>query len=252
MSISLIVIRWPGWCWSGCSPASRRGAIGGRRSRSARRSRPRRGRRRSRAVSRTFVERTREALGELMARQLGDLRLAVMMLDGIELKGRMMIVALGITTEGVKVPLGLWEGSTENATVATALLVRPRRARPGPRAGHAVRARRRQGAAEGGARGVRRGPGAALHPAQGAQRARASARARPPPGQGPAAPGVARDRPRPRARAAHQPRRRARPHPPRRGRLAARRDGGDADRDPARDHAARSSARWSPRTRASR
>jgi putative transposase len=74
------------------------------------------------AVSRTFVERTREALSELMARQLGDLRLAVMMLDGLELKGRMMIVALGITTEGVKIPLGLWEGSTENATVATALL----------------------------------------------------------------------------------------------------------------------------------
>jgi transposase-like protein len=74
------------------------------------------------AVSRTFVERTREALGELMGRQLGDLRLAVMMLDGLELKGRMMIVALGITTEGVKIPLGLWEGSTENATVATALL----------------------------------------------------------------------------------------------------------------------------------
>jgi putative transposase len=74
------------------------------------------------AVSRTFVERTREALGELMSRQLGDLRLAVMMLDGLELKGRMMIVALGITTDGVKIPLGLWEGSTENATVATALL----------------------------------------------------------------------------------------------------------------------------------
>jgi putative transposase len=74
------------------------------------------------AVSRTFIERTREALSELMARQLGDLRLAVMMLDGLELKGRMMIVALGITTEGKKIPLGLWEGSTENATVATALL----------------------------------------------------------------------------------------------------------------------------------
>ena len=74
------------------------------------------------SVSRTFVERTREALGELMSRQLGDLRLAVMMLDGLELKGRMMIVALGITTQGVKIPLGLWEGSTENATVATALL----------------------------------------------------------------------------------------------------------------------------------
>ncbi len=29
-----------------------------------------------------------------------------------------MIVGLGISTEGVKIPLGLWEGSTENATVA--------------------------------------------------------------------------------------------------------------------------------------
>ncbi len=32
------------------------------------------------------------------------------------------MVALGITTEGVKMPLGLWEGSTENAAVATALI----------------------------------------------------------------------------------------------------------------------------------
>jgi transposase-like protein len=74
------------------------------------------------SVSRTFVERTRESLAELMGRDLSDQRLAVMMVDGIELKGRTNIVALGITTEGVKVPLGLWEGSTENATVATALL----------------------------------------------------------------------------------------------------------------------------------
>ena len=74
------------------------------------------------AVSRTFVERTRRALGELMSRRLDDVRLAVMMLDGLELQGRTNIVALGITTEGVKIPLGLWEGSTENATVATALL----------------------------------------------------------------------------------------------------------------------------------
>ncbi len=74
------------------------------------------------SVSRAFVERTRQALGELMARRLDDVRLAVLMLDGIGLKGRTNIVALGITTEGVKIPLGLWEGSTENATVATALL----------------------------------------------------------------------------------------------------------------------------------
>ena len=74
------------------------------------------------AVSRTFVERTRRSLGELMSRRLDDLRLAVMMIDGLELQGRINVVCLGITTEGVKIPLGLWEGSTENATVATALL----------------------------------------------------------------------------------------------------------------------------------
>jgi putative transposase len=74
------------------------------------------------AVSRTFVERTRRSLSGLMSRRLDDVRLAVMMLDGLELQGRTNIVALGITTEGVKIPLGLWEGSTENATVATALL----------------------------------------------------------------------------------------------------------------------------------
>jgi transposase-like protein len=74
------------------------------------------------SVSRTFIERTRRALAELMSRRLDDVRLAVMMIDGLELQGRTNVVALGITTEGVKIPLGLWEGSTENATVATALL----------------------------------------------------------------------------------------------------------------------------------
>ncbi len=74
------------------------------------------------SVSRMLVERTRRGLGELMSRRLDDVRLAVMMIDGLELQGRTNVVALGITTEGVKIPLGLWEGSTENATVATALL----------------------------------------------------------------------------------------------------------------------------------
>jgi putative transposase len=74
------------------------------------------------AVSRTFIGRTRDLLWKLMRRPLADLRLAVMMLDGIELHGRMNIVALGITTEGDKLALGLWDGSTENASVAGALL----------------------------------------------------------------------------------------------------------------------------------
>ena len=72
------------------------------------------------AVSREFVSRTRENLIDLMSRPLCDLRLAVVMLDGIELKGRCCVVALGIDTDGAKHALGLWDGSTENATVATA------------------------------------------------------------------------------------------------------------------------------------
>ena len=73
-------------------------------------------------VSELFIERTRTALEELMSRRLEDVRLAVMMLDGIEIADRCHVVALGITTEGVKIPLGLWEGSTENATLARMLL----------------------------------------------------------------------------------------------------------------------------------
>jgi putative transposase len=73
-------------------------------------------------VSEMFIERTRTALGELMSRRLDDVRLAVMMLDGLEIAERTHVVALGITTDGVKIPLGLWEGSTENATLARALL----------------------------------------------------------------------------------------------------------------------------------
>jgi putative transposase len=74
------------------------------------------------AVSDMFIERTGSALGDLMSRRLDDVRLAVMMLDGLEIADRTHVVALGITTEGVKIPLGLWEGSTENATLARALL----------------------------------------------------------------------------------------------------------------------------------
>jgi putative transposase len=73
-------------------------------------------------VSELFIERTRTALGELMSRRLDDVRLAVMMLDGLEIADRAHVVALGISTDGVKIPLGLWEGSTENASLARLLL----------------------------------------------------------------------------------------------------------------------------------
>src|SRR5919109_306493 len=69
------------------------------------------------SVSEMFVERTATALEELMSRRLDDVRLAVMMLDGIEIADRTHVVALGITTDGVKIPLGLWEGSTDTLTL---------------------------------------------------------------------------------------------------------------------------------------
>jgi putative transposase len=74
------------------------------------------------AVSREFIRRARTALAELLARRLDQLELVALMIDGIDLDERCHVVALGITVEGTKVPLGLWEGSTENATTVTALL----------------------------------------------------------------------------------------------------------------------------------
>ena len=83
------------------------------------------------------------ALSELMGRRLDDVRLAVMMLDGLEIADRTHVVALGISTEGVKIPLGLWEGSTENATLVSDAARRPRRPRARSRPGDPVRDRRR-------------------------------------------------------------------------------------------------------------
>ena len=74
------------------------------------------------AISRRFVKQTETALAELMARELADEDIAVLMLDGEHLAERCVVVALGITADGTKKPVGLWEGSTENKTVVAALL----------------------------------------------------------------------------------------------------------------------------------
>ena len=74
------------------------------------------------AVSRRFVAATAKALSELMARNLSDLDVAVLMIDGVDVAGQCCVVSLVITTDGTKVPVGLWLGDTENKTVVTALL----------------------------------------------------------------------------------------------------------------------------------
>ncbi len=74
------------------------------------------------AVSRRFVRQTETALGELMARDLCGEDITVLMLDGEHLSQRCVVVALAITADGTKKPVGLWDGSTENKTVVRALL----------------------------------------------------------------------------------------------------------------------------------
>jgi hypothetical protein len=51
------------------------------------------------AVSRVFVDRMRDQLWRLMRRPLSDLRLAAMMLDGIDLHGNTNIVASAINRD---------------------------------------------------------------------------------------------------------------------------------------------------------
>jgi transposase-like protein len=74
------------------------------------------------AVSRRFVAATETALAELMSRRLDDLDLVALMTDGVHFGEHTCVVALGIDIDGVKHPLALEEGSTENATLVTDLI----------------------------------------------------------------------------------------------------------------------------------
>lgn len=76
------------------------------------------------AVSRRFVAATAERLAELLARPLDTLRWLIVFLDGFGFGfgEHTLVAALGVTAEGVKVPLGVVEGSTENAAVCTRLV----------------------------------------------------------------------------------------------------------------------------------
>jgi hypothetical protein len=73
------------------------------------------------AVSRRFVAMTETALAELLSQDLSGLELVALMIDGVHFAESCCVVALGIGIDGVK--LALVEGSTENATLVTGLLV---------------------------------------------------------------------------------------------------------------------------------
>lgn len=76
------------------------------------------------AASRHIVAKTKARLRDFTARRLdGDnMDLVALFLDGIEVAEHAVVVALGVTVDGTKVPLGLWQGSTENTTLCVALL----------------------------------------------------------------------------------------------------------------------------------
>ena len=74
------------------------------------------------AVSRRFVAQTQAQLDAWRATPLDDLDLVALLLDGVQVGGHCIVVALGIDQTGRKHALGLWEGSTENTTVCQGLL----------------------------------------------------------------------------------------------------------------------------------
>jgi putative transposase len=74
------------------------------------------------AVSRRFVAKTTVQLAAWQSAPLDALDLVALLIDGVHLGDHCLIVALGIAADGQKHALGLWDGSTENATVCQGLL----------------------------------------------------------------------------------------------------------------------------------
>ena len=74
------------------------------------------------SVSRHFVKATAQQMREFLERDISGLDLVAIFIDGIEFKGHLLVVAMGLDREGRKHILGLCQGATENATVCTALL----------------------------------------------------------------------------------------------------------------------------------
>ena len=90
---------------------------------------------------------TETALAELLAADLSGLDLVAFMVDGVHFADHLCVVALGIDIDGVKHPLALVEGSTENATLVTRPDRRAARARAGRHPPDPGRPGRVQGAA---------------------------------------------------------------------------------------------------------
>ena len=74
------------------------------------------------AVSRRFITATKTAMAELLSRDLSALDVAVLMIDGVHFADECLVVAMVITTDGTKIPVGLAHGDTENSAVVKTVL----------------------------------------------------------------------------------------------------------------------------------
>jgi putative transposase len=98
------------------------------------------------AASRRFVALSAERMAEWMAADLSQLDLLAIQIDGMHVTSELtLLAAVGIDGEGVKHPLGLLEGATENA----AAVGQSDRARAGSEGLPPVHRRRVEGAGQG-------------------------------------------------------------------------------------------------------
>jgi transposase-like protein len=74
------------------------------------------------SVSRRYVAMTTKQMTKWLTTPLGDRHFPIVMIDGIHLGEHLVLIALGIDSEGKKQVLGLREGNTENGRVVKALL----------------------------------------------------------------------------------------------------------------------------------
>jgi transposase-like protein len=74
------------------------------------------------SVSRAFIRASQKDLDTINEGKLADHSFVALLIDGVEIGGRTVVAALGITAAMEKIPIGLREGDTENNEVVKDLL----------------------------------------------------------------------------------------------------------------------------------
>ena len=67
------------------------------------------------SISRSFIDRTEEKLKEFESRSLAHLQIIALFIDGKYLSKEQIIICMGVTLQGEKIPLGFVQAATENS-----------------------------------------------------------------------------------------------------------------------------------------